>query len=579
MHKLLLALLVVGIGVLGPARAPAQPALTFPNPTPGGGFGAAVAIIADDVLVGARGDFGVAHLFDGTTGALLRTFPPPTVATNFGQAVAPFGGNALIAANEEVHLFDASTGALLRTFLDPTPGPGGFGSSVAAVGGKVLVGAPRDDTAGTDVGAAYLFDGATGTLLQTFLPPSPTGWDLFGTSVAAAGSNVVIGAPGYDYDVDRPGAAYLFDGTTGALLQTFTKPPGGGNDFGRAVGALGGDILVGATTSHSYEVPAVYLFDATTAGLLRTFTDLPGASEYAFGQAMSVVGSNLLVGASDHRHTDGAAVRGAAILFDGTTGAVLRTYQNPSSRGYSGDGFASAVALGPNTAVVGAKSYSWPEFYNGVAYQFCGGTAGCGPCETCGPAGSCVLAPHSTCDASSDSLLRIAKLAPASWDRILWKGRGYAASGDFGDPRAVHDYTLCLWDESGGTPTLTFRATAPADGTCGTRDCWRLTRKWSSENGSRYGFKYGDPQRTPDGIAGITLRHLTTLRHWAADWPLAIRLQGIGEHLSDRPLGLPLPPLNLPLRAQLQMRDGRCWEAVYSTASLNSPQIFRAEAD
>ena len=74
-------------------------------------------------------------------------------------------------------------------------------------------------------------------------------------------------------------------------------------------------------------------------------------------------------------------------------------------------------------------------------------------------------------------------------------------------------------------------------------------------------------------IAAITLKHL------GKDWPLAMRLRGIGEHLSDRPLGLPTLPLNLPVRAQLQMRDGRCWEAVYSTASLNSSQMFQAEAD
>ena len=65
-----------------------------------------------------------------------------------------------------------------------------FGCSVAAVGGNVLVGAPHI----ADPGAAYLFDGTTGTLLGAFSSPTPSGGDLFGYSVGAVGGNVNVKA-------------------------------------------------------------------------------------------------------------------------------------------------------------------------------------------------------------------------------------------------------------------------------------------------------------------------------------------------------------------------------------------------
>src|SRR6266699_3584398 len=51
--------------------------------------------------------------------------------------------------------------------------------------------------------------------------PSSSAGDLFGWSVAAAGDNILVGAPGVN---NGAGAAYLFDGTTGTLIGTYQKP-------------------------------------------------------------------------------------------------------------------------------------------------------------------------------------------------------------------------------------------------------------------------------------------------------------------------------------------------------------------
>src|SRR5262245_9617157 len=86
-----------------------------------------------------------------------------------------------------------AVGDLVLTINNPTPaGFDQFGYSVAAVGNNVLVGAVGDSTGGTNSGAAYLFDGSNGALLHTFTNPTPAVDDFFGLSVAAVGNNVLV---------------------------------------------------------------------------------------------------------------------------------------------------------------------------------------------------------------------------------------------------------------------------------------------------------------------------------------------------------------------------------------------------
>ena len=125
---------------------------------------------------------------------------------------------------------------------------GQLGFSVAAVGNNVLVGAPQDKTSGTNAGAAYLFDGSTGALLLALLNPTPTAEDQFGYCVAAVGNDILVGARLDDTGATNAGAAYLFDGSTGALLATILNPTPNVNDqFGFSVAGVGNDLLVGAS--------------------------------------------------------------------------------------------------------------------------------------------------------------------------------------------------------------------------------------------------------------------------------------------------------------------------------------------
>ncbi len=61
------------------------------------------------------------------------------------------------------------------------------------LGDNVLVGSNFDDSGGPNAGAAYLFDGATGELLHTFL--GATSESGFGFCVTAFGDDVASWGP------------------------------------------------------------------------------------------------------------------------------------------------------------------------------------------------------------------------------------------------------------------------------------------------------------------------------------------------------------------------------------------------
>jgi hypothetical protein len=155
--RMIMVLAVLAISVDRGGSSEVVPLLTIPNPSPNllePNFGFSVAGVGGNILVGAPFDgaggegVGIAFLFDGTTGNLLRTIsnPDQTAFGAFGWSVAGVDGNLLIGSRgaEKVYLFDGKTGALLLTIPNPDPDQGAisprFGESVADLNGNILVG-------------------------------------------------------------------------------------------------------------------------------------------------------------------------------------------------------------------------------------------------------------------------------------------------------------------------------------------------------------------------------------------------------------------------------------------------------
>ena len=264
-----------------------------------------------------------------------------------------------------------------------------FGYSVAAAGTRLLVGAPFDDEGAQDGGAVHLIDARRGSFLLSLTAPRPAAGDQFGTSVAAVGPNILVGAPLDDTDGADAGAAYLFDGDPdspdfGRLLATLRNPtPAAGDRFGFAVAGVGAYPLVGAPGDDegADDAGAAYLFDAdpgsaTFGQPLRTFRRPTVSGADQFGSSLAGVGRNVLVGAPFSSTAQPNA--GAADLFDGdpnspTFGGVLKSFQK--SPPAAGDLFAASVAAAGMKVLIGAPFDDTRAVDAGAVFLFDGDPA------------------------------------------------------------------------------------------------------------------------------------------------------------------------------------------------------------
>jgi uncharacterized repeat protein (TIGR01451 family) len=215
-------------------------------------FGEAVAWLGDQLLVGAPGAQGPSGVDSGRVYLVPDLNYPPQVAAPTDVYVGP-GGLTMLVDAEPSQLMVAP----YVTFDSPSSDPGAnFGAAVAARGQDVLIGAP---TAGI-AGATYLFD-SSGRLLLSLSSPNGSEPGHFGFSVAALGNNILVGAPNDDTRGTQAGAVYLFDGSTGQLLQTFYSPhPQMDGHFGFTIAAYGSDrFFVGAPGDDASQGGAVYL--------------------------------------------------------------------------------------------------------------------------------------------------------------------------------------------------------------------------------------------------------------------------------------------------------------------------------
>ncbi len=296
-----------------------------------------------------------------------------------------------------VYIFAGSTGALLRQLTSSRPESSGyFGSAVAGLmdvdgdgAGDLLVGAPQEEN-----GRAYLFSGASGTLLRVLESPYPnppgTANHSFGCAVAGledinedGRGDLVIGAQA-DGLADSElvsGRVYVFSGADGTLLFTLWSPnPCWAGGFGHSVAAMPdtdgdglNDLAVGAYLEndepHSH-AGHVYIFSTATGTQLAQL-DSPYPVDYGeFGNSVSGVSDvngddrgDVLIGAPNESLPGHLYGTGLAYVFSGATGQVLSVLTSPDEQycGHFGGPVCGAPDLdgdGRGEALVGPYVYS-----------------------------------------------------------------------------------------------------------------------------------------------------------------------------------------------------------------------------
>jgi cysteine-rich repeat protein len=193
----------------------------------------------------------------------------------------------------------------------------------------------------------------------------------------------------------------------------------------------------------------------------------------------------------------------------------------------------------------------------------------CGACRACDDQDGCIAAPRPVCEEPTGNKVTLtARRLPLLASRppslvFKWKGGDGVTLGELGDPTVDERYTLCVYDESGPTPSLLFKASAPP-GSCGTEPCWIPA-------GSK-GYKYKSRSALGDGIMSIMLKP-------GAAGKASVVLKGKGSALANRPDGMPAPGFALPLRVQFQGESGACFGARFTSAGVqkNAAGLFKGK--
>lgn len=224
-----------------------QAKLAHRNPVPGDQFGHAVAIYADNALIGAHlsdatgPDSGAAYIFTRNGGTWTQNFEiipnDSGLGDEFGYAVDLTNGVAIIGAPKEdrsepdmgaAYVFvETRTAWLQQSKLTATEAEAEdeFGSAVAIHQDTAVVGAWKDDhpvadsrdnalePLQIDKGSAYSFlrDGLTWVQKRRIVASGTNRSDLFGASVAIRGAFAIVGAAGNDNAGDNAGSAFIYN--------------------------------------------------------------------------------------------------------------------------------------------------------------------------------------------------------------------------------------------------------------------------------------------------------------------------------------------------------------------------------
>ncbi len=302
-------------------------------------FGRSVAISGETAIVGANNDddngenSGSAYLFDISDPAdptqIAKLLPDDGAdGDRFGWSVAISGTTVILSAptidglgSGSAYLFDISDPANPTQIAKLLPDDGADGDwtgwSVAISGTTAVVGAHKHDDNGTDSGAAYLFDTASGEQIAKLLPEDGAAHDRFGISVAISGTTVLVGADHLEGEVPGSNSAYLFDVTTGQQIAELLPDDGAeSNRFGWSAAISGTTAIVGAHSDddNGSLSGSAYLFDITTGQQIARLLPDDGTLNEIFGYSVAISGTTAIAGApwaGPH-----GTLFGSAYLFD-----------------------------------------------------------------------------------------------------------------------------------------------------------------------------------------------------------------------------------------------------------------------
>lgn len=345
-----------------------------------GTFGKSVDISGNRIVVGAMWDDntggifgGTAHVFDLDGNELFELAASDIQASDkYGTSVAINSTHIVVGAPEEdtlgsnagtVYIYNIDgTNEIIVRASDGAIGDM-FGYSVAITDTKVIVGAQNHATGGTGWGAVYIYN-LDGTGETKITPTDINNTKSFGEAVAASGNLIVVGA-GYSTVNTQTSAgwAFLYDTSGNFIAQLQHPSPQAYDQFGYYVETDGTTVVVGAIGNDGPggEMGAFYIFDA--AGNYNTEVLHPAyvSGSSTFGGALDVSGDIIVAG-----DMYAAGTTGEVYSFNSSTGAYIETFTSgvPLTGGY----FGAAVAIDGSSSVFTATGEKDGTLKTGAAY-------------------------------------------------------------------------------------------------------------------------------------------------------------------------------------------------------------------
>jgi hypothetical protein len=307
---------------------------------------------------------------------LVQTITAPPGAAAFGSSLGVSGNTIAIGDDQAVTTVGSTfyTGLVYLwqrqangswvlqdpPLVEPIELPGGtqdnFAQTLAISGDLIVVGAPHSfaQTDGGFQGAIYVYtrppNGVWGAG-QQILSMNGNPDEGFGTSLAASGNTIVVGAPAANAPIPPAGAAYVItrSGTTWTQQRIQASDATAADGFGTWVGASGRTVVIGSLTNTYFYVG---------------FAD---AGEACQANA-DCLGKNCVHGVCCSTACNGACK-------SCSTGTCLPIMSAPDPNGCSGSQTCDATG----TCVCA----------NPVLGGVCCSTPCAGPCKTCAPGGTC----------------------------------------------------------------------------------------------------------------------------------------------------------------------------------------------
>lgn len=329
-------------------------ALTASDAADGDGFGTAITATDSMLLVSATTDArGVIYMYhrDGATWNEVGTLMPSDAAGDerFGNALAHDGELLIVGApaaddgEGAAYLFEMQDHSWVQVarLIGERPETEEATEEAEAPGEAEEADAEEADEPGEAEAAA-----AEDAEEEEAPPYRP---QRFGSSVAVLGDRVMVGAPGNN---QRAGAVYAFErGEEGwALSATLGVDFSEDNDrFGTSITMAGDEVLIGATGAST--LGSVRRFTLGEDGeWARQASLLPyESSSFAFGSATAVQGNDIYVAAPGADRS-----RGAIFRYSRNDDGNLTGVTKIGSPGLGGRaGFGSPFALHGDTLVAG----------------------------------------------------------------------------------------------------------------------------------------------------------------------------------------------------------------------------------